>query len=1002
MKTVSQWNANNGIFTKPSRNVRKQARNLNLKSEDSLEFSVGQNAKKAKIDDKAASFRTFLSTIDEHTSYFKYSTLANLPTIFEEFENKPYVAKMAPLLSKSTNRMMYFKSSKHGMDRIAQLKLNTGRVRTKPVLVKSSRVSFEKYRSIFSLHGNKELGVDSLYYTHNASLGGTVKQRKSVKKLRSIFSSINLNSDTVTDNSEKLQSLPMTTNYEIDNDIKFDSTSELTLPQQAKLDCGKGAYLFDCTVRGKRAKAFIDTGCINLPVNITQLDVATAYCSAEWANNSGLPIVDVPGFDVICASDKKVPCNKMIKGAQLNFGPYKETIDLFVFEGSNHFDIILGRQWFVLRQATFDKHTEALELPYKERTVVVPLSTEDTKVFNKGRYLGVVIRHFELDSDETEVYTDWKSFERANNKSYEYNHDKPMLYRVKITKNILGHDVEMHEPDQDVLAEFDPPDTDDYNARIPKTKNVIHDFESIENRRTPLQDKPITNELEQKVWDKFGENCTHPYGTLFPQEIPGADPVTGRLGGQKIPPVINIMEEHKDKFPCKPVMKLSPDHEKELYNQLKYYLAKGWITPSTSPYGCAVFFVPKKSGKLRIILDYRGLNAITKKDKFALPDPVQLTTQLAGAKFYSSLDLSHGYHQLVLDESDRPKTAFRTLHGSYQWNVLTFGLTNAVAAFIKVMEQTLRKHIGKCCIVFVDDIIIYSKTLEQHEKDLMAVLSTMQEAQFYVNWAKSEILTKEITYLGHLITPDGVKPLKEKVKAIEEWEVPENIYQVRSFLGAVGYYRKFIHNFSKWAKPLSNLTKDDNSRTSVQTKNITMTKWGRTVKTKALKSGEWTDECNVAFNHLKQALISAPVLKLPNPELGYEMFTDASKQAVGAVLMQRYDGKLHPVAYYSQKLTSTEVNYPVHEFELLAIFKALKHWRHYLINNETLIYTDHKPLTHLMTQETLSPRQQRWITYLADYKVDILAVEGTKNVVADALSRYPYSHSKALTESAGL
>ena len=282
----------------------------------------------------------------------------------------------------------------------------------------------------------------------------------------------------------------------------------------------------------------------------------------------------------------------------------------------------------------------------------------------------------------------------------------------------------------------------------------------------------------------------------------------------------------------------------------------------------------------------------------------------------------------------------------------------------------------------------------------MDVLSTIQDAQLYINWSKSEILIKEITYLGHLITPDGIKPLNEKVKSIQKWDVPEHIYQIRSFIGAVSYYRRFIHNFAHWAKPLTDLTKDDDSRPKVQAKMVTMAKWGRTTSTRALRPGEWTDECQKSFDHLRTSLISEPVLKLPNQDLAYEMFTDASKVAVGAVLMQRYGEELHPVAYYSQKLTSTEINYPVHELELLAIFKSLKHRRHYLINQECLIYTDHKPLTFLLTQETLSPRQQRWITFLSDFKVDIIAIPGAKNVVADALSRYPYHHIKALTESA--
>ena len=413
-------------------------------------------------------------------------------------------------------------------------------------------------------------------------------------------------------------------------------------------------------------------------------------------------------FEVLCADSKSVKCTKYIPNALMRFGPHKERIDLYVFEGSDAYDMILGRQWFKKRNIYIDNGDDSIVLPGdntdKRKTVRVPITGSARGLFRKGRYLNLQEAYYVKDSADTEVYTCWKEFDKANNRSLECHLNQTQMFRVKITKNILGHEVEMFDPDPEILAEFDPPDTDmipdsvvpnDYNARVPKTKNVIHDFEGIQNTRTPLQEKPITNFLEQKVWDRFGEGCTHANGNLFPQEITSIDPKTGALRGQVLEPVIEIMEEHKGKAPCKPVMKLSPDHEKELYAQIKYYLEKGWIVPSTSPFGCAVFFVPKKSGKLRIILDYRGLNSITKKDKFALLDPTQLTTQLAGAKFYSSLDMSHGYHQMVLEESDRPKAAFRTLHGSYQWNVLTFGLTNAVPAFIKAMERVLRKHIGK-------------------------------------------------------------------------------------------------------------------------------------------------------------------------------------------------------------------------------------------------------------------------------------------------------------------
>ena len=214
-------------------------------------------------------------------------------------------------------------------------------------------------------------------------------------------------------------------------------------------------------------------------------------------------------------------------------------------------------------------------------------------------------------------------------------------------------------------------------------------------------------------------------------------------------------------------------------------------------------------------------------------------------------------------------------------------------------------------------------------------MNAIHDANLYVNWVKSQFDVDHIKYLGLNISKAGVYPYEDKVEVVRNWERPISIYHLRSFLGAVGYYRKFIPNFSKIAKPLTDLTKDNAGREDVVVSNVTMTKWGRSVKTQSIGRFEGTDECQKAFDMLKLSLCSAPVLKLPDPFLQYEIMTDASGMACGAVLMQRDEnGKLHPIAFYSSKHTDAEKNYPVHEFELLAIFKALKQWRHLLIGSE--------------------------------------------------------------------
>ena len=335
------------------------------------------------------------------------------------------------------------------------------------------------------------------------------------------------------------------------------------------------------------------------------------------------------------------------------------------------------------------------------------------------------------------------------------------------------------------------------------------------------------------------------------------------------------------------------------------------------------------------------------------------------------------------------------MYGSYEWLVLGFGLTNAVPAFVRTINMILKEHIGVRAICFIDDILIYTKgTVLQHQKDVELVISALVTAGFKANWEKCEFLADMVPYCGINVSAKGLSPMEDKVKAIKNWEVPTTVYNVRSFLGAVGYYRKFIPSFAEVASPLNDLTKTQPSRNKVVTTNVTKTKFGRRVRTEDIVS-EWTPECQKSFEQLKSAMISAPVLRLPDNSKTYEIFVDASGRAMGAVLMQRHEDGLHPVAYYSKKFSQAEKNYAVHEQELLGLFMSLKHWKHYLIMNHVTIYTDHKPLTYLKTQPELSPRQYRWLTYFSDFDTEIIAVEGTKNVIADALSRYEFGNTLA-------
>ncbi|KAJ9552777.1 hypothetical protein OSB04_016822 [Centaurea solstitialis] len=404
--------------------------------------------------------------------------------------------------------------------------------------------------------------------------------------------------------------------------------------------------------------------------------------------------------------------------------------------------------------------------------------------------------------------------------------------------------------------------------------------------------------------------------------------------------------------------RLAPSELKEMLAQLQELLDKGFIRPSTSPWGAPVLFVKKKDGTMRMCIDYRELNKVTIKNKYPLPRINNLFDQLQGAKFFSKIDLRLGYHQqLKAREEDIPKTAFRTRYGHYEFLVMSFGLTNAPAAFMDLMNRVCKPYLDEFIIVFIDDILIYSKTAEERGEHLRKVLEMLKREQLYAKFSKCEFWLKEVQFLGHIVMQEEINVDPTKIEAIKDWESPKSPSEVRSFLGLAGYYRRFIEHFSAIVTPLTALTKKD------------------------IKF-EWTPTCEYAFNDLKGKLTSAPILTLPNGTDGFVVYYDASKLGLGSVLMQ--DGKL--IAYASRKLKVHELNYPTHDMELAAVVFALKIWRHYLYGVKCQIYTDHKSLQYLLNQKELNMRQRRWIELLSDYDCEILYHPG---IVAYQISIVP-------------
>ncbi|KAL0536700.1 hypothetical protein IC582_025660 [Cucumis melo] len=454
------------------------------------------------------------------------------------------------------------------------------------------------------------------------------------------------------------------------------------------------------------------------------------------------------------------------------------------------------------------------------------------------------------------------------------------------------------------------------------------------------------------------EPVVRDYPDVFPEELPGLPPHRE---------VEFAIELEPGTVPIsRAPYRMAPAELKELKVQLQELLDKGFIRPSVSPWGAPVLFVKKKDGSMRLCIDYRELNKVTVKNRYPLPRIDDLFDQLQGATVFSKIDLRSGYHQLRIKDEDVPKTAFRSRYGHYEFIVMSFGLTNASAVFMDLMNRVFREFLDTFVIVFIDDILIYSKTEAEHEEHLRMVLQTLRDNKLYAKFSKCEFWLQQVSFLGHVVSKAGVSVDPAKIEAVTGWTRPSTVSEVRSFLGLAGYYRRFVENFSRIATPLTQLTR----------KGVPFV---------------WSKACEDSFQNLKQKLVTAPVLTVPDGSGSFVIYSDASKKGLGCVLMQQ--GKV--VAYASRQLKSHEQNYPTHDLELAAVVFALKIWRHYLYGEKIQIFTDHKSLKYFFTQKELNMRQRRWLELVKDYDCEILYHPGKANVVADALSR-KVSHSAAL------
>ncbi len=411
---------------------------------------------------------------------------------------------------------------------------------------------------------------------------------------------------------------------------------------------------------------------------------------------------------------------------------------------------------------------------------------------------------------------------------------------------------------------------------------------------------------------------------------------------------------------------LSAPEREALEKYLTESLAAQIIVPSSSPAGAGFFFVKRKDGSLRPCIDYRGLNDITVKNRYPLPLMSSAFEILQGAKIFTKLDLRNAYHLVRIKEGDEWKTAFNTPVGHFEYRVLPFGLVNAPAVFQALVNDVLRDMINVFVFVYLDDILIFSPSLQVHVQHVRRVLQRLLENRLFVKAEKCMFHSRSVTFLGSVVSAEGISMDPDKVRAVIEWPVPDSRIALQRFLGFANFYRRFIRNFSQVAAPLTALTSVRSHFT-------------------------WSEVAQNAFDHLKRLFTSAPILITPDPTRQFIVEVDASDVGVGAILSQRSsrDDKVHPCAFFSHRLTSAERNYDVGNRELLAIRLALGEWRHWLegANVPFIVWTDHRNLEYIRSAKRLNARQARWALFFGRFEFSISYRPGSKNGKPDALSR---------------
>lgn len=502
------------------------------------------------------------------------------------------------------------------------------------------------------------------------------------------------------------------------------------------------------------------------------------------------------------------------------------------------------------------------------------------------------------------------------------------------------------------------------NEKLPARSNLKFDF----------GDSPLTSEWKKRITDQLNN---------MPEVFAMHDLDYGHT--EKVTHRIKLNDETPFKHRPRPI---HPQDIDAVRKHLQELLAAGIIRESESPFASPIVVVKKKDGSVRLCIDFRKLNTQTIKDAYALPNLEEIFSALTGSRWFSVLDLKSGYYQIEMEEADKCKTAFVCPLGFWEFNRMPQGITNAPSTFQRLMERCMGDLNRKEVLVFIDDLIIFSESLEEHESRLLHVLKRLKEYGLKLSPEKCKFFQTSVRYLGHIVSGNGVETDPVKIEALKTWPRPRNLKELRSFLGFSGYYRRFIQNYSKMIKPLNDLTVgypplQKGRRRGNESKQY--------FDPKKEFGDRWDQSCQQAFDMIIEKLTSAPVLGFADPKIPYILHTDASTTGLGAALYQKQEGQMRVIAFASRGLTRSETRYPAHKLEFLALKWAVtSKFSDYLYGAEFVVVTDSNPLTYILTSAKLDATSYRWLSSLSTYNFKLQYRAGSQNCDADGLSRRPH------------